>query len=691
MSGAAAVAAKVWAEIDFSPDPGYQLLFDGIHATEELGRPFFYEIDASSGKRQVDIGLLVGSRGTLWLSQSADGKEDIYFNGVVTRVVSLGLSGGAYRYKVELRPWIWLLSRVVDCRIFNNQSPFDIITTIFRDAGFSDFSDVRSASAGDTVVEYCVQYRESSLDFVHRLMEQYGIYYFFTHTKSKHTLNLADDPNSHQDQGDPVIFAFDQTEMRTVGDHIWEWAAVMGLESGKFTYRDYDFTKPSADLTSKTTIPATHTSYKDLEVYDYPGIYKETADGQKATDVHLQAITKDRLVIRAKSNARGLHPGWLLTLTDHPTDSQNKSYLIIRANWEMALAEGSSTTDGETVDTYRVTVDVIPSDTHFRLRRITRSPMIRGPQTAVVVGASGAEIDTDQYGRILVKFYWDRADLEDDKRTCRIRVSQTSAGLSWGSLVIPRVGMEVIVEFLEGNPDRPLVTGTVYNGTNTVPYTLPDNQTRTTIKSNSSKGGGGSNELRFEDKKDSEEVFFQAQKDYNKVVLNNETVKITQDTTTTVDKGNRSVTVSQGNDSHTISQGDMTVTVTAGNRTTEVNKTDKLTVDTGDHTTTVSAGNHSLTVSAGTSTIEAAQSITLKVGGNSIVIDTTGITIKAMKIDVESSAGDITMKSQMNMSTEATMQMSQKASLGMSLDGGLNMSLKGGTSLSATAATISLN
>ncbi|HVY16443.1 MAG TPA: type VI secretion system tip protein TssI/VgrG [Rhodopila sp.] len=658
MSGAADIAANAWVEVDFSPDPGFQLIFDGIHATEELGRPFLYEIELSSGKRQENVSSLIGSRGTVWLAQSAEGKDDTFFNGVVTKVVSHGLARGAYRYSVELRPWLWLLSRVVDCRIFNNKSPFDIITTIFRDAGFSDFEDARQASAGDTVLEYCVQYRESSLDFVHRLMEQYGIYYFFTHTRSKHTLKLADDPNSHKDQGEEVPFSFDQTEQRTVGDHVFEWSAAMGLESGKFTYRDYDFTKPSADLTSKTTMPGSHQSYKDLEVYQYPGFYKETSDGQKLTDVHLQAITKDRLVMTAKSNARGLHTGWKFKLKEHPQDSQNRSYLIIRSTWEMQLAEGSSSVrdQGETVDTYRVSCDVIPDDTHFRLRRLTPSPMIRGPQTALVVGSSGSEIDTDQYGRILVKFYWDRAEIEDDKRTCRIRVAQSTAGKGWGSMVLPRVGQEVIVEFLEGNPDRPLVTGVVYNATNTVPYSLPDNQTRMTFKSNSSKGGGGFNELRFEDKKDSEEVFFQAQKDYNKVVLNNETVKITQDTTTTVEKGNRSVTVSQGND-----------------------------------TTTVSQGNHSLTVSAGTSTIEAAQSITLKVGQNSIVIDTSGITIKAMKVEVDSTAGDITLSSQMNLALKALINLTGEATAEMQLKATAGMTLNGGASLAAQAAMISLN
>jgi type VI secretion system secreted protein VgrG len=686
MSGSASdVATRAWVEIDFSPDPGFTLIFDEIDATEELGRPFLYRVSASAGTRIANVNSLIGSTASIWLSQSTEGKEDKYFNAVVTKVVATGQSGGAYRYKLELRPWVWLLSRVTDCRIFNNMSAFDIISKVFRDAGFSDFSDSRSAAAGDTVLEYCVQYRESSLDFVHRLMEQYGIYYYFTHTKSKHTLVFADDPNSHTDQGDPISFAYDQTEIRTVGDHVWAWSAAMALESGKYTFQDYDFTKPSADLTSKTTIAGSHDSYKDLEIYEYPGLYIDTGVGQKATDLHLQAITRNRLVISAESNARGLHSGSLFTLKDHPASSENKTYLIIKSHWHMGLAEGASTTDGETVDTYRVMCDVIPSDTHYRMRRETPRPRIRGPQTALVVGASGSEIDTDQYGRILVKFYWDRSDTEDDQRTCRIRVSQTMAGNSWGSMVLPRVGQEVIVEYLEGNPDRPLVTGVLYNGTNAVPYALPDNQTRTTFKSNSSKGGGGFNEIRFEDKKDSEEVFFQAQKDYNKVVLNNETVTITQDTTTTVQKGNRSVTVSQGNDDHTVSQGNRTATISQGNESTTVSQGNRsVTVSTGNDTTTVSTGNHKLDVSSGTSEITAAQSITLTVGSNSIKIDTSGITINGMKITATATAGDIQATASAG-SFEATgaMQCKLTGSMGMQLDGGMQ--------ISATAGMIALN
>jgi type VI secretion system secreted protein VgrG len=234
------------------------------------------------------------------------------------------------------------------------------------------------------------------------------------------------------------------------------------------------------------------------------------------------------------------------------------------------------------------------------------------------VGKSGEEIDPDQYGRVKVKFHWDRSDTADDQRTCWIRVAQGSAGAGWGSMFIPRIGQEVVVEFLEGNPDRPLITGVVYNANMTVPYALPDNKTRSTIKTNSSTGGSGFNELRFEDKAGSEEVFFQAQKDFTKTVLNNETVTIHKDTTTTVETGDRKVTVSQGGD-----------------------------------TLTVSTGDHTITVSTGKSAVSAAQSITL-----SVKIDTSGVTINGMQVQLQSTA---------SMSLQAGASLSQTASASMSL------------------------
>ena len=593
-------AANAWVEVDFKPDPGYQLLFDGLHAQEELGRPFLFEVDLSSGELR-DIGKIVGTSATIWLAQSAN-VPDRFFNGIVTRAVSTGLVAGAYRYRIEVRPWIWLLTQATDCRIFQSKSAFQIITQVFRDFHFSDFEDRRRAGAGDAELEYCVQYRETSFDFVTRLMEQFGLYYYFRHDRDRHTLVIADDPNAHNTLPDAIPFVFDQTEFRGVGDHIWEWSTDLALHSGKFTFRDYNFTMPSADLTAKTVQPGSH-PHNSLEVYEYPGPYDKAATGKRLSDVRMQAISMRRTMIDAVSNARGLHAGWKFKLTHHPTRAVNRDYLITRAVFTMGLAEGSSTVEGETLDTYRVTLRAIPGDVPYRLERITPRPMIRGPQTARVVGASGDEITTDEYGRVKVRFHWDRSDVQDDQRTCWIRVAQASAGAGWGSMFIPRVGQEVVVEFLEGNPDRPLITGVVYNANMRVPYALPDNKTRSIIKTSSSKGGSGSNELRFEDKAGEEEVFFHAQKDYKKVVLHDETVTVHNNTTTTVETGDRTVTVSQGGNS-----------------------------------LTVSTGNHSITVSAGKSAVTAAQSITLSVGTNSVTIDNTGVTINGTMVSLASTA-----------------------------------------------------
>jgi type VI secretion system secreted protein VgrG len=450
-------------------------------------------------------------------------------------------------------------------------------------------------------------------------MEEYGIYYYFTHDSSTHKLNFADDPNSHTQLSDKIDFKFDLTETRVVEDAIWDWSSEFSLHSGKYMVRDYNFETPNADLTAKSIKTADH-QYPDFEVYEYPGPYKDTDLGQTIADVRMQAIASDRAVYNGKSNSRKLHSGWKFELDKHTDSAMNQVYLVVSTDISAGIGEGMSTTEdeGEKRDTYRVIMQAIEGTTPFRLHRRIKRPMIRGPQTAKVVGPSGEEIYTDQYGRVKVKFYWDRAETSDEDRTCWIRVSQPWGGANWGAMVIPRIGMEVVVEFLEGNPDRPLITGVVYNATQTVPYSLPANKTQSGFKTNSSPGGSGFNELRFEDKAGEEEVFFQAQKDYNKKVLNNETVEITQDTTTTVKEGNRSITVSQGNTS-----------------------------------VTVSAGNHSLTVSVGKSEVSAATSITLTSGPSSIQISPSGITISAPQISATADAS-------------------------MSLDGGGEMSLTAG-------------
>jgi type VI secretion system secreted protein VgrG len=634
MSDSDSQDASSYVKATFSPDPGFALVFDGLKVTEALGRPFLIQLDLSSGKGKGNIEALLGSSVTVEMT-AGDGTKS-YYNGILTRIGFTGLDGGVYRYQAELRPWIWLLKRTQDCKIFQNMSAFDIIGQIFRDNGFSDISDKRQASAGSLVLEYCVQYRETAYDFVMRLMEQFGIYYYFEHADGKHTLAFADDPNSHTSLTAALPFRALQTEQRQVDDHVWEWTSDLNLRPGGRTLRDYDFTMPAQDTTSKSLSPGSH-PHGSLEIYDYPGLYSVVSDGQKQADVLMQADKAQLQVFQGRSNGRGLRTGVKFTLSNHDDTSLNQEYLVTGAEATMTMAEGGSDTRGQQIDSYRVSISAIQASKPFRLPASTPKPLIRGPQTALVVGTSGEEITTDKYGRIKVQFYWDRIGTKDENSSCWIRVAQTWAGAGWGTMFIPRIGMEVVVAFLEGNPDRPLVTGVVYNATQTIPYTQPDNATRSTFKTNSSKGGGGFNELRFEDKKDSEEIFLQAQKDYNWQVLNNETGTVTKDQSITVKEGNRSITVSKGNETITVSEGNQDTTVSKGNQST--------TISTGNHKLDVTAGGSKITtgqameVTAQTSIkLTATASIELTVGSNSIKIDPSGVTINGTMITGTASA-----------------------------------------------------
>ena len=623
-------SGTAYTTLTIDPDPGFTLTLEGLEGTEELGRPFLYVVTASSDKVKADLTSMLGSSVTVTIA--LPGQQKRYVNGIIARVMHAGLSGASYQYRIELRPQIWLLSRTQDCKIFQNQAPWDIINSVLSTFGIS-VTDKRQNSTGSTALEYCVQYCETSLDFVTRLMERYGLYFYFDHADGQHTLVMADDPNSHTALSTPIPFKFERTEQRAVEDHVWDWSAEMQLQPGAVALTDYNFTTPSSDLAARSSKPGGH-PHDSLEVFAYPGPHDTASNGTTLADIRMQDLSARRQIFGGVTNARGMLTGGKFTLKGFVDTAMNQEYLVIESRITLSMAEARSDSRGELIDTYRNSFRAIPGATQYRLDRRTPWPVIRGPQTAKVTGASGDEITTDQYGRIKVKFYWDRSAAEDDTSSCWIRVAQPWAGTSFGGVFLPRVGQEVVVEHLEGDPDRPIITGSVYNASVTVPYALPDNKTRSTIKTNSSTGGGGFNEVRFEDKKGSEEVFFQAQKDYNKVVLNNETVKITQDTTTTVDKGNRSITVSQGNNSVTVSQGNNSLTVSQGN--------DSL---------TVSQGNHSITVSAGSSSINAGQSITLQVGSNSITIDSSGVTISAATVSVTSN-GTMSLTASGNMTIQ---------------------------------------
>jgi type VI secretion system secreted protein VgrG len=635
-------SSQGYVTVTISPDPGITLSLHSLDANEELGRPFEYHLGLSSDKSVTDLTPWLGASCTLAITLPDKTKR--YFNGIVGRAQYGGLLGGAYYYRLELRPWIWLLSRVQDCYIYQNMTVWAIINDIFTRASFTAIEDKRQNQAGSETLEFCVQYNETSLDFVTRLMEKYGIYYYFTHKDGEHTLVFADDPNSHTALPQAIPFVFKQTQYTTVEDHVWEWTAEQRLQPGTATFKDYNFTTPTADLTAKTSQAASYAAYKTFEVYEYPGPYAVVGDGTKISNVRMQRFTRQTLTLAGVSNSRLINTGCKMTLSGFADSAQNIEYLVIGAHYTLGEAEGVPSTDGAIADTFVCKLRAIPGTVPFQMEEITPWPRMHGPQTAKVVVASGDEITTDTYGRVKVKFPWDRSSAQDDTASCWIRVAQIWAGSSWGGMFIPRVGMEVVVDYLNGNPDRPIIVGCVYNATNMPADTLPANKTMSDIKTNSSTGGGGYNQLRFEDKKGSEEVYFQAEKDYNKLVKNNETV--------TVDQGNRSITLNKGDNSFTVSAGKNTVTIQKDNSVTIQQGNNSLTVSQGNNSTTVSqgnesltvsTGNHSISVSAGSSSVTAGQSITLTVGGNSIKIDTSGVTISGTLITVNAS-GDLTLK-----------------------------------------------
>ena len=387
------------------------------------------------------------------------------------------------------------------------------------------------------------------------------------------------------------------------------------------------------------------------EIFDYPGLYAKKDAGDKAVAVRMEEEEAAYDTASGAGDLVGFTPGGKFTLDGHPAESENQDYVLTSVRHE--AVDGSIVGDGESH--YGNTFTALPASAIFRPARETPRPVVRGPQTAVVVGPSGEEIYVDKHGRVKVHFFWDRLGKKDENDSCWIRVAQNWAGKNWGLVFHPRIGQEVVVDFLEGDPDRPLITGRVYNAVQTPPYELPANQTQSGLKTRSTKGGGADdfNELRFEDKKDSEDIVFHAQKDFHRVVENDDDLKVQHDqmieiknnrTETvkegdekvTIEKGDRTVTVKTGDDLHDVKQGNRTVTVETGNDAHNVKKGDRsVVIDMGNDALTLKVGNQTTKLNLGASSTEAMQSIELKVGQSSVKIDQTGVTIKGMMVSVE--------------------------------------------------------
>ncbi|WP_017901723.1 type VI secretion system Vgr family protein [Pseudomonas asplenii] len=491
------------------------LLLKDMGGGEELGRPFEYELHLTSTDGAIDLNQLLGK--PMSLSLQLQGGASRYFHGIVARCSQNVDTGQFASYQVTLRPWLWLLTRTSDCRIFQHMSIPQIIKQVFRDLGFSDFEDVLSQPYREW--EYCVQYRESSFDFVSRLMEQEGIYYYFRHEKDRHVLVLADAYGAHHPApGYESIPYYPPDGQHRERDHLNGWQLAQEVQPGSLELNDYDFQRPSARIDVRSTMPRPHTA-GDYPLYDYPGSYVQSQDGEHYARTRIEAIQSLHERVQLNGNARGIGAGNLFSLTGFGRQDQNREYLIVAARYYIAqesLESGTGTAGSQ----FESSLTCIDAQQSFRPLANTTRPIVRGPQTAVVVGPAGEEIWTDQFGRVKVHFHWDRHDQSNENSSCWIRVSQAWAGKNWGSMQIPRIGQEVIVSFLEGDPDRPIITGRVYNAEQTVPYDLPANATQSGMKSRSSKGGSPANfnEIRMEDKKGAEQLYIHAERNQDIVV-----------------------------------------------------------------------------------------------------------------------------------------------------------------------------
>lgn len=625
-----------------------KLLLTGFVCREEISRLFEIDADVASEDEAVDFDKLLGLPVTIRLVQE-DGKPR-FFAGIVAKAVQLPPVGELARYRLHIVPWLWLLSRRTNCRIFQNLATPEIVKAIFGEYPSADFEF--NLTGDYRAREYVVQYRETDFEFVCRLLEEEGIFFLFKHDdEGKHTLQVIDAPSAYQPcPGCEKVDVSDASGNAHNRPGVVEWVYEKSVHSGKFATTDFNFKKPLTPLLAAAVNEPPHAA-KKLEVYDPPGKHQEKAEGDELAKLRLQEIQCRQEAASGKATVRGLITGHTFSLIGPARDKwKDVKWLVTeavhRAKGDDFTAEKKGTKEQE----YACAFCVVDAATLWRPARSTRKPMITGPQTAIVCGPEGEEIFTDEYGRVLVKFHWDRESKGDEKSTCFIRVAQGWAGKQMGFFMLPRIGHEVVVEFLEGDPDRPLITGSVYNGENKQPYALPDHSSVSTWKSLSTPGGGGFNEIRFEDKKDAEQVFIHAQKNMDVRVNNDMFETVTHDRHSIVEnddlyhvKHDRDEIVD--NDHREKVGKDRNLTV-KGKEAKQVDGSRSLKVA-GDVAEEFGAGASRVVtgdyyVKADSICLEAASNITLIVGGSSIAVGSGGITIKAgSQVVIEGSGVDV--------------------------------------------------
>ncbi|NOZ55154.1 MAG: type VI secretion system tip protein VgrG [Gammaproteobacteria bacterium] len=624
--------------------------------TEGVSQCFAFTLTLACRESKLDFSTIIGKLGVLTFY---DDKKDVerYVSGIITRIQQADEGHRLTSYSAVLMPRVWLLQHKQDCRIFQNLTVEEIITEVFKAANIPAESYKFTLQGNHQSREYCVQYRETDLRFIERLMQQEGIFYYFEHTADSHLLVISDHLSIHKPiSAKSTVVYHSPTGTVSTEDSIYPYHYSEEIRPGKVTLTDYNFVNPAVNLISDNQYE------KDdmLEVYDYPGEFKVQNDGKKYAKLQLESWQVARKRGDGSSNCMRMQSGFKFTLGSHPRMDFNNEYLITSVKHSgsqpQVLEEGAGDKGGH----YNNSFSCIPADVPYRTHEAIPKAKVEGIQTAIVVGPPGEEIYTDEHGRVRVQFHWDRVGGNDEKSSCWIRVSQIWAGEGWGSMYIPRIGHEVVVDFVEGDPDRPLITGRVYHGTNVPPYTLPAEKTKSTIKSNSSKGGGGYNEFRFEDMKGQEEVYLQGEKDWNILIKNDKGQDVGHDERLEV-KNDRKKTV--GHDQSEDIGNNKSITVGVDHKE---NIGKNMTLDVGEDQT-ISIGTNKKEKIGKDTNIDIGKDLQINVGKNTVINSGDKITLNC-------GAASIIMKK--NGAIEIS---------------GKNITLKGSSSIALKAPKISEN
>ena len=669
-------------------------LFKSMHGTERLSTLFEYRVELLSTNAELDLDKMLGTDMCLSLQQAHC--DPRYFHGFVSDCAHLGGQDEFAIYSFTLRPWLWFLTQTTDCRIFQDQSVPEIIEQILQEEGFSDITN--SLTSSYTKRHYCVQYQETDFAFLSRLMEEEGIYYFFSHENGKHNMVLADGASAHSytSASGSIKYISQQDKQLDEPEYFSTWLLRKRVCPGRVVLNDFNFVKPGDSMLASSDGLASH-AHSDHEIYDYSAEYpsqdtgeKIKAHGDRVVRTRMESLQATHELVEGGGEISSVGAGDMFILEGCDRADQNRDYIVVESEFDVSLGSYvSGDSNRGTAFTNRIVS--IPLSITFRAPNDTPKPYIQGPQTAIVVGKSGEEIWTDKYGSVKLQFHWDRYGKSDEKSSCWVRVSQAWAGTKFGSIHIPRINQEVIVEYINGDPDQPIITGRVYNGDNKVPYDLPSNATQSGIKSRSSKGGTAKNfnEIRMEDKKDKEELYIHAERNHTNIteadrsesVGHDRSLSVGNDKSETIDN-DKKITV-KGKHDETITS-DTTITVKEGNYILDIQK--------GTATTTVKKKalhtykDEAESVATKVMKLESKEKIVLLSGESSITLDKDGtITIKGKEIIIDGSTSVLTTSAGTNTvhaDADATLEgknVGVGADTKVNIEGSSTVNIEGGT------------